>query len=171
MIYLIAAVIVFIGFCIYEACENCVGWAVTIAFLGTLTVALVVLVAIFITSVCLQDKIIYENTETKQNILAIKDSETIKGSFGGNIFMAAGYIDGSMMYVVLLQEKAGYRMFKIDAEKAIVIEKDVQPCIITYKPHIKSKLLSKLLFNMKSKSYEINIPKGSTEFQYKVDLD
>lgn len=173
MLYVILAGVVFIGILIYHLCDGWsdVGDSFLLAFLFTLVATLIVAIVVVVASFTLADKIEYgENVET-QEILAMKDSSSIEGAFGGSVFMTCGYINESMQYVVLLKEIEGYRMFKVEAENALVIEKDVSPKLEQYNPYIKNKLLRKLLINCKNSRYQIYIPKNSTEFQYKVDLE
>lgn len=110
----------------------------------------------------------YETTTWSQNIITLKDNNSIRGSF----FLSSGIINGQMKYVYYQQnEDSTYEMRQVDYRDAKIKYTNSQPKVIITDVHRKAIKQNKwtLSSSKESQTYIFEVPKGSIKNSYELD--
>nr|WP_156736357.1 hypothetical protein [Mycobacterium sp. E3298] len=100
-------------------------------------------------------------------MVALKDNVGVSGRF----FLGSGSVDDEMKYYYMVQSDKGMQIQSVSAEKSYLIETDKeQPVIKITDKRFKNKNLERWFPSWESGDTTIYVPKGSIDYNYKVDL-
>ena len=111
-----------------------------------------------------------------ENIVAIKDTQQVEGSFGGGVFMWSGYIEGELYYYAYRENADNtYSMITVNPDITRIMEDNTTPRIETFEtcPDEKSQNKAKwLIMNMSCNEEKvIHVPAGTIIQEMKLDLE
>ena len=152
-----------------EEPEDAAEWIQTI-LLGALGFAAVFFIGIVLAALLgmavPEDDSVYEQKQL-ETLCALKNGSSVTGRF----FIAMGYIDEEPCYYYIADAGKGYKLQKIKAKIAYVVEEDGEPCITWYTAAgFRHPLL--WLIAIPSDSYAIiRVPEGTIAQEYEVRLE
>ena len=105
--------------------------------------------------------------ETKE-LYALQDSNEISGSF----FLGSGRIDEEMYYVYIVKEDRGKQMqtLKIETNDIYLNDNVDTPTLDIYSKDFKYRWMYWFAMSIGNCEYVFNIPSGSIDYEYNIDL-
>lgn len=146
------------------------GFTVVCGILGMLLGTLIGLVT-WAGASCIPGPVV-EVSRTSQEICSLQDNLGVEGHMSGNFLFSSGSVDSKIVYCYAYKdENQGYNLEKVDAEKSVIyyIDPSETPRIDTVKEKF-SDPIHRFFGEGPGLRYEIYVPDGTLEKEYKVDL-
>ena len=111
----------------------------------------------------------YETTSWTENIVTLKDNNSVEGRF----FLGTGMINGSMKYVYYQKnDESTYQMWQADYYNAKIRYISTQPKVVITDKHWAKTTFNKWAIDMADESrqtYIFEVPQGSIKNSYELD--
>lgn len=108
-------------------------------------------------------------TKETQELYTLADNYEMYGSF----FLCCGSIDEEQHYIYIIKENKGKQVKNIEVDDNVYLNDTIEgtPTLDTYKTVLKYKWMYWFAFSLKDDTYVFNIPSGSIDYKYNIDLE
>ena len=108
-------------------------------------------------------------TKETQELYALSDNYEMYGSF----FLGCGSIDEEQHYIYIIKENKGKQVKNIEVNDNVYLNDTIEdtPTLDTYITILKYDWMYWFAFPSEDKTYVFNIPSGSIDYEYNIDLE